>query len=68
MTCKYCGSDQHRSEDCPALHLTRFLLDQPYEKEHLPDFVGVMTEEELLSKTEEELHDEVKQINKLRKS
>lgn len=68
MTCKYCGSSRHLSENCHVLNLTRFLLDEPHDEENLPDFIGVMTEEELFSKSEDDLHDEVKQINKLRKS
>ena len=68
MSCVHCGSGRHSSDKCPTLNLVKYLLDQPYDEEYLPDFVGVMTEEELFSKTEDELHDETKQINKLRKN
>jgi len=65
MTCKNCGSDRHPSEECPALHLTRYLLDQDYEEEHLPKYVSIMDFDELIAKTEDELHDEVVQLHKI---
>lgn len=54
MTCEHCGSDRHRSEDCPALHLTRFLLGKDdYDIEKLPDLVAVTDEENLVDTIEE---------------
>lgn len=65
MTCKHCGSDRHPSEECPALHLTRLLLGQPYEEKHLPDYASVMEFDDLLEKTEDELHDETVNLKKV---
>jgi len=65
MTCKHCGSDRHVSNDCPALHLTKFLLDQEYDESKLPDIVTAIDADDLFRKTEEELHDEVVNIKKL---
>ena len=65
MTCKNCGSIRHNSDECPTLNLVRMLNDLPYDENNLPDIVTVMDFGKLLDLNEEELHDEVKQINKI---
>lgn len=63
--CEWCGSDRHSSDNCPTRNLVRFLNDEQLpENGKFPDFASVMTEQELFSKTEEELHDEVKSLTK----
>ena len=65
MGCKYCGSDQHLSDICPTLNLVRFFNELPYDKNNMPDIVTVLDFEELIDMNEDELHDQVKQINKI---
>ena len=65
MDCKYCGSGRHLSTVCPTLNLVRMLNDQPYDGNNMPDLVTTLDFEELIELNEEELHDQVKQINKI---
>ena len=67
MSCKYCGSDQHLSDICPTLNLVRFFNGLPYDENNMPDIVTVLDFEELIEMNEDELHDQVKQINKIQK-
>ena len=67
MTCKYCGSSRHISEECPTLNLVRMWNELPYDENNMPDIVTVLDFEELIDLNENELHDQVKQINKIHK-
>ena len=67
MTCKYCGSDRHLSDNCPTLNLVRMWNELPYDENNMPDIVTVLDFEELIDLNENELHDQVKQINKIHK-
>ena len=67
MTCKWCGSDRHLSDACPTLNLVRFFNELPYDENNMPDLVTVLDFEELIDMNEHELHDEIRQINKIQK-
>lgn len=63
MACKWCGGSGHPETNCPTRNLVRLLTDEPLEENaKLPDAVSIMDAEELLGKTEKELHDEVKAL------
>jgi len=65
LNCKYCGSGRHLSDKCPTLNLVRMFNEFPYDETNMPDIVTVLDFEELIELNENELHDQVKQINKL---
>ena len=65
MTCKWCGSDRHLSDECPTLNLVRFFNELPYDENNMPDLVTVLDFEELIDGNGRELHDEIRQINKV---
>lgn len=64
MPCKWCGGSGHPEDNCPTRNLVRYLLDEELEPNaKLPDAVSAMDAEELLSKSEEELHQEAKAVH-----
>lgn len=63
--CEWCGSSRHQSEACPTRELSRALTGKKHDPEKLPDYVSMMPLDDLLEKTEEELYDEVKNIQKV---
>ena len=65
MDCKWCGSGRHDSDNCPTFNLSQALRGQPHDPEKLPDYVSMMPLNDLLEKTEEELHDEIKNLGKI---
>ena len=65
MSCEWCGSGRHSSKNCHTRELTRALTGQNYDAEKLPDYVSTMPLDDLLEKTEQELHDEVKNLGKI---
>lgn len=69
MPCKWCGGSRHPEDNCPTRNLVMYLQDLPPERwdARLPDMVVVMSENELLGKTEKELHDESLALTHLRK-
>ena len=65
--CKWCGSARHHPNNCPTRNLIASLLgDEVAPDAPMPDFVSIMDADKLLSKTEEELHDEVKALHHLK--
>lgn len=65
--CIWCGDNRHSSDDCPTRNLVRLLTGEDLpEDARLPDAVSVMDAEELFSKSETELHDEVKALKHIR--
>ena len=66
MTCEWCGSSRHPSNRCPTRNLVRHLTGETVDPDvPLPDIVVTMDADELFSKSEKELHDEVVNIKKL---
>jgi len=65
MTCTHCGSSSHISDKCPTLNLVNYLFDRDYKAEELPDIVTIIEFDDLIAKTEDELHAEVVNIQKL---
>ena len=63
--CEWCGSSRHQPEDCPTRELSRALTGKKYDAEKLPDYVSMMPLADLLEKTGQELHDEVKNLSKI---
>lgn len=53
MTCIHCGSSRHISEECPTLHLTKFILGQDHDEECLPDHVVAVDEDDLFDAIDE---------------
>ena len=53
MSCIHCGSDRHISEECSTLNLTRYLLGQDYDEDHIPDLTIVVDEDDLFSAIDE---------------
>ena len=65
--CEWCGSGRHPSNNCPTRNLVDSLLGYEVSPDaDMPDFVSVMDADELLSKTEQELHDEVKALHHIK--
>lgn len=65
MSCNYCGSSRHVSENCHTLNVTKGILGKLYDPEKLPDYQTMVELNDLLSKDLKELHDEPVNIQKL---
>jgi hypothetical protein len=66
--CEWCGSSKHKSDVCPTRNLIRYLNDEPLPSNaQLPDLVTVMSENEVINKTEEEWKQELNALHHIRK-